>query len=251
MRELFSSTLLAVALVLGLGTAVPANAAIGFFNVQEQNDPFYPLVKDGFKDVYTVSGQVYSNESVGDYQVIVRDPESRILVFRYFSQNSSTMSFGWDGRDDNGDKVAPDTYQVDIFTTNNDGGEEFALTEFVEVKTRTTNNTYTKVQRGREGQVTRRGDCYVTRYAGALNMDCLAYDRRSFAQANYRFGYPKNATNLNWHIAGRRGCCSDGQFSKVGVPVSDTRFLVSMYISGTRAYEIRKVTLSYRSKVKQ
>jgi len=94
----------------------------------------------------------------------------------------------------------------------------------------------------------RKGNCHVNRLFGDLQVDCWG---GRYAEAVYRFNLPGDARHINRWAHGTVDCCDRGRLSRDWVDKGGNDLAYRVVVTGWRAYTIRRVGVSYKTKVKR
>lgn len=104
-------------------------------------------------------------------------------------------------------------------------------------------------RRGADASETdRKGNCHIDRLFGDLTVDCWG---GRYAEAVYKFNLPGDARHINRSAHGSVQCCDRGHLSKGWVDKGGNDLAYRVVVTGWRAYTIKHVGVSYRTKVKR
>lgn len=203
---------------------------------------FYPTVRDRFRDSVQVS---YRLSGPGDVRLSVLDSDGKRVFYRDYPDRQSGANVAtWKGMTFDG-APAPGRYELVLTTgvgtaeAKSDSAAVRAVTDFVKDSRR--------VERS-GSQTTRRlrhGDCYYTASPGELSIDCVGSSNGDHAEARYGFRLPSSARNIVWQVRGRVGCCATGYLERGFRRTSATRGYVYVRLSNYRAYDVRRVIVTY------
>lgn len=213
-------------------------------------NPFYPLVRDGYRDSATV---VYDlSTPATDVEVRVYNSAGAQVLHTYIgSRSAGRHSWSWNGRNSTGNTVNVGRYKVKlsaIDSENRTSSDTLSVDVTTDIVTRRT----TKARLGRDTTSSYAGrSCYVDRnhwHSGDIFLDCWG---GTSAGATYRFSMPASAFNIDWVVRGDSYCCTSGHIAKSGVRTSATAFRMGVQVTDWRAYAVNRVevTYSYRKRI--
>lgn len=209
--------------------------------------PFYPTVRDGFRDTVTVRYRIDQRASVS-YKVFNSDGR-QIANNTAGRRSAGANSFTWNGRNNAGDPVTKGRYRIEVTATNNEGGSTTARPVAVVATTDVVTKRGSDYWRGTAtDRRSKRGNCFFRGYDGELTLDCWA---GNYARAEWDFRVPKTATNVRYRIYGHSNCCDRGSIKGSGKWASRTKITVGLTVTYWRSYTVRRVGITYQYKVRR
>jgi hypothetical protein len=208
---------------------------------------FYPLVRDGYRDATTFR---FSLNQQANVTVRVRNAAGKVVRTASLGRVSSG-TWRWNGRTRSGKKLPPGTYRIDLLARN---GLERKRSSAVSVRVKTALVT-------RKGSASRcgvcgrvlgatKGACYILPgywRDDSLFLECWGGE---YAIAVYPFTVPASTFDVKYRVAGEQHCCWDGNFAKLGARVSKKKYRVGIGVGGWSSFDIRRVSISYKYKVR-
>jgi hypothetical protein len=218
---------------------------LGLLYVSESASPlkFYPLVHDGYRDTTRFSFKFNSQAHV---RVEVRSREGRIIRKDSLGTRA-TGSWSWDGRNNAGRKVSPGYYRIRAIATS---GDQSAQTANVRVQVATALVTRHATKRRRGNQVfsqSTSGSCFIQRssFSGTAHLDCFG---GNYAKVTYGFSVPTRTFRYSWSVSGSLAgddlCCT-GSVTKGAYRASSKRIVTWAQVTGWRAYDVKRVRVTY------
>ena len=262
-RKIIKSALIALttttAVAIPLATAGPANA-VGpstpvILEFTASPNPFWPTVRDGYKDGVKFSGRSDKLPTPADqsWQIVVRNSSGGKVAERagLHPHWGDGIGWSWNGKDLNGNPVTAGTYTATFIVTNLETGQRATAAQTLTAKSST---NYKRITRSHEGVDTsyrsRSADCYIRRDSfdpGSLELDCWGGYQ---AVARYGFSLPSNATNLTWKVAGERGCCDNGLVQKTAWRTGN-HFDVQVRVTDWAMYTVDRASVIYTITVRR
>ncbi|HSE72791.1 MAG TPA: FlgD immunoglobulin-like domain containing protein [Nocardioidaceae bacterium] len=205
---------------------------------------FYPRVRDGYKDATRISYRL--NQRANVTATVRNSNGARVRTTSIGWQTGGYRAWSWNGRNDSGSAVRTGTYSVTIAATNRVGSKD-SVARSVKVATGYTSKRVTRSRWGDDGRPATSGNCTVRRddYEGAAYLDCWG---GNYAQMTYSFRIPSNASNVRWNVAGGASSadiCCDGTIKRTGYLASATRAIVRVRVTGWRAWDAHKASVTY------
>jgi hypothetical protein len=205
---------------------------------------FYPRVRDGYKDATRISYRL--NQRANVTATVRNSNGARVRTTSIGWQTGGYRAWSWNGRNDSGSAVRTGTYTVTIAATNRVGSKD-SVARSVKVTTGYTSKRVTRARWGDEGAPATSGNCKVTRndYYGEAYLDCWG---GNYAQMTYTFRIPSNARRVGWNVAGATSTadiCCDGSISRTGSRTSATRMVLRARVTGWRAWDVQKASVTY------
>ena len=251
-------TLVAGLAASSLAAAPPSSAAPSddrYFSsmISVTNKIFYPQVKDGFKDVASISldSEDYSNLRATVYNG--NGHAVRSLRAQATCQDDCswfTYQWTWNGRNDDGDPVRKGTYEVLLTATtqieNADG--DYADGPVQATRTLTLEGGYmdrrlTEWRKGADTASRSKGrGCYVDTHRQTLELACW---RGTYATATWRFTIPADATKVRHNLWGPSGYDHGGLLAMTGRRVSPRTFVVTAKVTKWRQEYFDDISVHY------
>jgi FlgD Ig-like domain len=207
---------------------------------------FYPLVRDGYRDT-TLFSFAFSRSAAVVVQV--KNKNGRVLRQVGLGTRQSG-GWRWNGRNNSGNKVDPGYYWLRAGATA-DGLTGRTRWIRVQVKTALITKQATKGRAGNNySSRATSGSCYVVidNYFNTAQPDCFG---GNYALVRYRFAIPSSAYNFSWSVRGGPAgddLCCHGTISKLGTRTSSKSYVVTVNVTGYRAYEVERARVSYSYK---
>ena len=226
--------------LLGVPTA-QAGGAPNFEMTEISPNPFYPLVRDGFKDEARVR---YRPTQEMTFTARVRNPEGRMIRNVSLGQEGGWWHvWSWNGRTDEGDVVAREG-RYEITLIGRADGQRIAKSRIVRVDTKTVRRWGSRTKRGVQTSYRdRKGNCQFWAYSGNLDLDCWGGD---YALARWGLTLPRNTTKTGWSVRGRKGCCAEGVIQKDGWKATPRRMTIEVRVTRWSAYTVNRVKVTYQ-----
>lgn len=205
---------------------------------------FYPTVVDGFRDSVTASWT--SNASAGHTVTVLDSRGSVVRRTDLGDLAAGNHSWAWNGRNSSGTRVAVGSYRIRV-DADDHAGSTTSFTRSVLVRTGYRTRRHTLVRAGNASAGSASGTCYVTRDGSArtTSLDCWG---GRYARASYSFRLPAAAYAVRYSLSGARSSadlCCYGRISRAGSRVSKTGYRVTATVTGWRAFDVRRVAVSY------
>ena len=211
-------------------------------------NPFYPVVRDGYKDSVRTS---YRLSRRADVTATVRRASDGALIrtVHVGTQSRGRHAFVWNGRAKSGNPVKAGKYRVQIAATDSDGHRASARIS-VKAVTAVVDRSRTVSRTGDQTTATSHTpSCFVEHYYYLNETDLDCWGGR-FALATYRFAVPSSAYDVSFGVRGQQGCCSQGRISKTGERLTQRSYRILVKVTNWRAYDIYAVRVSYRYRVR-
>ena len=205
---------------------------------------FYPTVVDGFRDFVTASWT--SNKSAGHSVKVLDSRGSVVRRAALGDLTAGTHRWAWNGRNASGTRVAVGSYRIQV-DADDHVGSTATFTRSVLVRTGYRIRRHTLVRAGNASAASASGSCFVTRDSSdrTTSLDCWG---GRYARASYGFRLPAAAYAVRYSLSGVRSAadiCCDGRISRAGSRVSRTAYRVTATVTGWRAFDVRRVAVSY------
>jgi hypothetical protein len=216
-------------------------------SVTQSPATFYPLVHDGYRDTTTTSFHL-SRSAIVTARVL--NSSGRTVVTRAVSYQplaAGARSWAWNGRDNDGRRVAAGTYRIRL--TGEDSTAHVAtVTSTATLATRLVSRTATGTVVGPEGTRGASSGCSAARDDSAMELDCWG---GTYARARYLFTVPASTYATSFKVRGyapTADICCDGRISKTSSRLSKTTLDVTAQVTGWRAYNVEQVTATWTYK---
>jgi hypothetical protein len=218
-------------------------------HVSPTGQPFYPRVHDGYKDTTKTSFRISQRATVNIS--VTNSHGSTVRRASFGSLRAGNHSWVWNGKSNSGNKVALGTYHVHV-TATADRTRHGITKAVVATGWRTKSNSGTR--EGREySSAASRGSCFISHdvfSSVSEDLDCWG---GKYAIAKYRFTIPATAKNLSWDAQGHKDSddiCCRGVITKSGKRLDAKHFLVTVKVTGWRAYVVKYADVYYKYKVR-
>jgi FlgD Ig-like domain len=209
---------------------------------------FYPLVRDGYRDATQFAFEFNRAASV---RVYVRNSSGRVIR-RVSLGDVASGSWGWNGRNNAGNKVPTGYYRIRAVATDGFLKKRTNIVR-VQVATRWITKSATKRRWGNEvSSKSTSGSCYITRdsYYGIAMLDCWG---GNYAKVTYGFSIPSTTFKISSSVRGELALsdiCCYGTVSKGGYRASSKRFVAWAKVTGWRAFDVYSARITYSYKVR-
>ena len=205
---------------------------------------FYPTVVDGYRDSVTAAWT--SNKTAGH---LVEVLDSNGVVVRRADLGdlaAGAHRWAWNGRSTSGGRVGVGTYRIRV-DADDHAGSTSTFTRSVLLRSGYVVRRHSLYRGGSSSVTSVSRGCFATRHSrqGTTSLDCWG---GRFARASYTFRLPAAAYSLRYALSGQRSAgdiCCFGRISRAGSRVSKTAFRVTATVTGWRAYDVRRVAVSY------
>ena len=204
---------------------------------------FYPRVRDGYRDKTTM--HYHLNRAASVTARVLNSAGTTVRRVSVGTASGGYHTWAWSGYANNGTTVGAGAYRIRI-TAAKDGLTR-TVTKSVTVATGWRTKTVHKSRYGDNPTSTSRTtSCYVDydHTGGSLNLDCWG---GSYAQANYGFTIPNNATAIHWNSYGYLASndIAVGSVSTTGTRTSSAYFRVSVRATDWRSVVITSARVAY------
>ncbi len=207
---------------------------------------FYPRVRDGYRDTTTTGFRLNAPATV---EVTVTNSDGKTVRSFRNGYRAGLMSWAWNGRDNNGAKVPLGSYTIRL-TGRDDLGTVRTATTKTTVASKLVTRTGSGKISGYYGARSASSGCSATRsgYDSTVELDCWG---GRYARAKYRFTVPATTFDSSVTVAGYKpdsDICCDGKITKVSSQPDKTTLVVTVQVSGWRAYVVKSVSASWSYK---
>lgn len=210
---------------------------------------FYPLVKDGYRDVAKVA---FSTDEEADVEVrVVNGSGTTVRRAQLGELAPGSHTWTWDGRRDDTTRVPAGGYRVRVRTVNADDRTLTSSAAPVTVATGWRWRELSKTKDGLSANAAVTRGCYA--HWGYWNSTGLFLDCWGGREATgtWRFNVPASARNIEMTVVGRRYCCDgSGRFWSSWSRPSSTVIVGRVNVSGWRSYDVHAVAIWYDVKVR-
>jgi hypothetical protein len=209
---------------------------------------FYPRVHDFYRDTSTTH---FTTNVRTHVKLAVMNADGKIVRrVDLHTLGAGKHRWEWSGKRDNGAKVAPGKYRVQIIDALNDkiaGSSKVVVATGWKIK---------NDSRTREGwdfsSAATKGNCFIDDVfdSTAEELDCWG---GRYAIVRWRFKIPASATHLDWDVQGKRAFddkCCHGVIKKSGKRLDSTHYQVALKVTGWRAYDATYADVFYKYKAR-
>jgi hypothetical protein len=238
----------------GIAISLPAHAAQSSLVITQRAvapNPFYPLVRDGYRDKVRYKYQLNERAHV---RVVVTNRNGNAVLRADLGWQSGPGLFAkgkhawqWNGTNRTGARVPAGYYKIKVRGRAADGTMD-SVHKRVRVATAQVSRPRSVHRRGTEtASRSKAGACHFFGFSGTLSLDCWG---GKYARAVYAFHIPASAHHFSWTYNGHRRCCSPGTVSWVSARTGARMYKIGITVTNWRAFDLRRVSLTYRHPVR-
>ncbi|MGH3345537.1 MAG: FlgD immunoglobulin-like domain containing protein [Nocardioides sp.] len=227
-----------------LATFTVASPATTVSDASVNNDAFYPVVRDGYRDKVVFR---WRQNHDGRATIKVTNSDGRTVRTATPRAWQGRNDWTWDGKNGNGNRVAKGRYRIKVTVNSN------TVSAAVTVKTEIVTKTFRKRREGNQASsFTTRGNCYASRdsYDQVASLDCWG---GRYAKAKYRFVIPAKAFDVRGTVDLRQNAldiCCQGRITKGWSRPSNRSVALWAQVTGWRATDVDYVRVVYKQKVR-
>lgn len=218
-------------------------------NVSVSPTPFYPLVRDGYRDSTSMHFHLNTGANLSA-TVVSRATGKVVRSLDVGWRRAGNRSWSWNGRHADGTPVKVSKYILKMKATNSVSAATARGTAQVATAVVTKRRTLRKW--GNQGTAAAANSCYVTRdsYYGTTDLDCWG---GKYARVTYGFAIPASAYNLSWRVSGEPSSsdiCCQGKITRSGWRPTSRHYSIRAQVNGWRAYTVNRASVSYTYKAR-
>jgi hypothetical protein len=204
----------------------------------------YPVVRDDYKDSVSFS---WSSDDISPGRVDVIDPSGVVVASFYDTYGSGDGT--WNGKDQAGNTVGVGTYRLRLTVTNSQDGSSATSERFLEVRSDFIRKKIREHVLGHKAdRKTHSPGCSVGRFGIAVQLEC---NGGRFAQAQFVFKVPRDARRFKVRYDDFFSGYSPGTYTRRGVRVRPTRFVVTVRVTGNYGTILDAVDVIYTARVQR